>query len=131
MSGLFEDFQNNLLFADGANTLPPASRSTTASGTGVDMLETNACGAILHVGGVSGGTTAPTLDVAIEESTASGGTYTAIPGATFPQITTASHLRCINFKRTKRYVRATGTLGGTSPTCTYGVIVFGEKEVVR
>jgi hypothetical protein len=126
-AAIINDLKNNLLAADGANSLVPAVRTSSANGTGVDMVEADGpCFAILHVGTVSG--TSPTLDVTIEESTASGGTYTAITGAAFTQITNSSHLLIINFKRSKRFVRAVATIAGTSPSFACAVIVLGMKK---
>ena len=60
------DLANNLVAADGANSLPPAVRTASAQGTGVDLVDADgSCFAVLHVGAVSG--TTPTLDVAMEK----------------------------------------------------------------
>lgn len=129
MTTWLNDLKNNIVLADGSNSLQPASRTTTANGAGVDLSNADGpCFALITVGTVSAGTTAPTLDVKLQESTASTGTYTDITGATVAQITTLDHAVAINFRRTKRFVRAVGTMGGTTPSVVYGVTVFGQKK---
>ena len=126
MATNISDFRNNVVLANGANTLAPATRTSTANGTGVDLIDAEGpCAATLHVGTVSG--TSPTLDVTIEEST-DNSTFTAISGAAFAQITASSKALALNFKRSKRYVRAVATIAGTSPSFACAVLVFGQKK---
>jgi hypothetical protein len=128
MTTWINDLANNAVLGV---SLQASSRSTNANGTGVDLVDTDGeCFAFATVSAVSAGTTAPTVDISMEESTASGGTYTAITGATFAQITAAGTPAPINFKRTKRFVRAVGTVGGTTPTWTGAVLIMGQKKAV-
>lgn len=121
------DLKNNLLADDGANTIKPQTATSTVTGAAVDLVngEGNAF-AILHVGTVSG--TTPTLDVKIQESDTSGGTYADITGATIAQVTASDKLRVINFKRTKRFCRAVGTIAGTTPSFAFSVAILGQKK---
>ena len=66
MSTWINDLKNNLVFANDANSLAAASRTATASGGAVDLVDAEGnCFAILNVGTVTG--TSPTLDVKIQD----------------------------------------------------------------
>lgn len=86
------------------------------------------CFAALHVGAVSG--TTPTLDVKMQESDTSGGTYADISGATIAQVTAADKYKVINFRRTKRFCRAVATIAGTTPSYALAVAILGQKKAV-
>ena len=75
--------------------------------------------AVLQVRGTVSGTS-PTLDVSVQESDTEGGTYTAIPGASFVQKTAVGEER-IAFRTTKAWVCTVITAGGTTPS-------FGDTE---
>lgn len=118
------DFKNNHLHKP---AIRPQTATSTVTGSGVDMRDTTPCFAELVVGTVSG--TSPTLDVKLQESDTSGGTYSDISGATFAQVTASNKEEIINFKRTKRFVRALATIAGTSPSFAFAVNVFGRKDI--
>jgi hypothetical protein len=123
----FIDLKNSLVAPD-VQTIQPSALTTTTNGSAIDLiLSDGSCFASLHVGAVTG--TTPTLDVKIQESDTSGGTYSDITGATFAQQTTATHHLWINFKRSKRFCRAVATIGGSSPSFTLAVAIFGGKKV--
>jgi hypothetical protein len=111
--------------------MPARQRSGagTTNGTGQDVsnLEGHAI-AILDVTAESG--TSPTLDVKLQESDTVGGTYTDIVGAAFTQVTTVSGLQklALEIQMTKKFVRAVGTAGGTSPVYGWGVQLLGVKK---
>jgi hypothetical protein len=105
-------------FVQVKQSLIAAARTATANGTGIDFVNGDGfCFAMLHVGTTSG--TAPTLDVKIQEST-DNSTFTDISGATFTQATAAQSAGAdvprITFNRTKQYLRAVATIGGTTPS---------------
>jgi len=125
VSGLFEDIKNN--YVQGAS-IAPQTITVTTNGGAIDLDNTLEGFAELVVGAVSG--TTPTLDVKVQESDTSGGTYTDIAGATFTQVTAANKQQLINFKRSKRWLRAVATVGGTTPSFALAVSVFGRKKVV-
>ena len=85
-------------------------------------------GVLLRFGAVTG--TSPTIDVKIQESTASGGTYTDISGATFTQVTASNKTQVISFRRSKQYARAYATLGGTTPTGITACNIYQQKKLV-
>ncbi len=124
MSGLYADILHN--YVHGPSLRPQAVTAGT-NGSAVDLDNTLDGFAELVVGAVSG--TSPTLDVKLQESETSGGTYTDIAGATFAQVVAANKEEVLNFKRSKRHVRAAVTTGGTSPSFTLAVSIFGRKRV--
>src|SRR5262249_21969924 len=121
MSTYLRDLANSVLTKSASD---PAARTATVTGSGVDMITADGrCFAIQHVAAVTG--TTPTLDGKIQESS-DNSTFTDVSGATFTQVTTSTNLQVITFDRTKRYVRYVGTIAGTTPSFTMGVLV-GEQ----
>lgn len=110
-------------------SLVSAARTASANGTGVDTMGYNEVVALLDVGAVSG--TSPTLDVKLQESDTSGGTYTDISGAAFAQVTDANHSLTIGVKVgdgvRKRFIRAVATIGGTTPSFTCAIALLLAK----
>ena len=134
MASWWNDFQNNSL---SGQSLIPAVRTTSVNGAGVDMKEAElGLFALLDVGAVSG--TNPTLDVTLEESD-DNSVFTAINDfktgnpAAFAQRTDspANGIVSLTFKRSKQFVRAVGTTGGTSPSFAYSVSLHGLLKAVR
>jgi hypothetical protein len=126
---LQEDFKNNIKDNATGNSIRPQTATSTVTGQPVDLQETDGqCFALLNVGAVSG--TSPTLDVKVQESATSGGTYTDVPDAAFTQITAANKSALINFRRTKRFCRLLATIGGTSPSFALSGGVYGVKKAV-
>ena len=114
---------NNLsMRCNAAQSLVPATRTATGNGTGISTVGYGHLLAILNVGTVTG--TTPTLDVTLEESDTVGGTYVAITGAAFTQVTatpstaTATPKVGVNLVPgvRKAFIRAVATIGGTSPS---------------
>lgn len=104
----------------------PITATSTQTGSGVDTTGYNSLAASLEVGVVSG--TTPTLDVKLQESDTSGGTYTDISGATFTQVTATGNSQIIRVEGLnqgtsgrKRFIRAVGTIAGTTPSFAFGV----------
>ena len=109
------------------------SRTASADGTGFDLEGSNGAEGeaiiILSSDAASAGTN-PTLDVKLQESS-DDSTWSDISGATFTQVTDAASSQkiSINTNDVKRYLRAVGTIGGTSsPAFTYAVeLIYGKK----
>lgn len=123
--GLAQD----LVRATALTLLPALSRSADANGTGVDVSALEGHGiAILEAANVSG--TTPTLDVKLQESDTSGGTYTDVAGAAFTQVTTVAGIQtlAVEIQKTKKFVRAVFDVGGTSPVYTAGCYLVGQKK---
>jgi hypothetical protein len=97
----------------------PSTRTATVTGTGVDLapyvntVNTN-LKIVADVGTVTG--TTPTLDIKIQDSD-DNSSFSDITGATFTQITaTGAGAVEIHTKTNKRYIRAVGTIAGTTPS---------------
>ena len=110
------------------------ARTASANGTGFDLEGSNGAEGeaivILASDAASAGSS-PTLDVKLQES-ANNSDWSDISGATFTQVTDAAQALekiTINTNDVKRYLRAVGTIGGTSsPAFTYSVaLVYGKK----
>lgn len=105
-------------------TIRPVTATATATGAAVDTLGYNSAAITLEVGAVSG--TTPTLDVKVQECDTSGGTYTDITGAAFTQVTASNNSQILRVDglgvgSRKRYIRALGTIAGTTPSFAFGV----------
>lgn len=109
------------------NSLVPATRTATANGTGVDMNDHGPeVECLVSAGTVSG--TSPTLDVKLQESD-DNSTFTDITGATMTQITASTQIESKVFSnRSKRYVRAVGTIAGTNPSFACAVFLKARKK---
>lgn len=111
--------------------IAPARKTATANGSAIDIRE--------YVGDLkvvlstsAGGGTSPTLNVKMQESDASGGTYTDISGAAFTQVTGAADSTeaiTIRAGATKRYIRGVLTIAGTSPTFDMALVAVGVKQM--
>lgn len=106
------------------SVLANITSDTTTNGTAVDTQNATEILVFLDVGVIAG--TTPTVDVVIEHSDTSGGTYAAITGATFTQITTSNDDNTyegrIEAHGVKRWIRAAATSAGTM---TSGVVSCG------
>ena len=127
---------NKIDWAAAATTvelIAPARKTSTATGTGVDLsLYAGKCLVVLTSS--AGGGTTPTLDVKLQTSATVGGTYADISGATFTQVTDAADATeaiVVNLDGIATpFVRAVGTITGTSPTFDIGVTLIGMKQVL-
>jgi hypothetical protein len=123
MSTLLHDLPSQSVI--GASSYP-ATVSTSDVGASVDLIEADGrCFAIQVIGAVSG--TSPTLAGKIQES-ADNSTFTDIAGATFSTVSASSNLQVISFERTKRYVRYSRAVAGTSPSFAISVVIGEQKK---
>lgn len=113
--------EHNLLSAIAAKT---ASFDSTGVDLGVGTGEEFAS-ALVTTGVVSG--TTPTLDFVIQESD-DNSTFTNVTltktSAAYAQITATTNTQRIKFKRTKRYVRISVVIAGTTPSFTMGAVLL-------
>jgi hypothetical protein len=122
---------NSLAQALGLVLAAAARRTTTLTGTGIDVLHYE--GVALAVLNASAGTgTTPTLDVKLQHSD-DNSTFADVTGGAFTQVTDAAESAGIQVKRInvsdlKRYVRVIGTIAGTTPSFDYGVEFVGIKK---
>jgi len=106
--------------------------TSTVTGTGKDVTQWEGKAlAILNSGPASAGTL-PTLNVKLQHCATVGGSYVDITGATFTEVTNAAALVegiTINVSDLNGFIRAVGTIGGTStPTFDFSVELVGFKK---
>jgi hypothetical protein len=120
------DLKNAVVAADTTAAIAPQVAAAAITGTVIDMVDADGpCFGVLNVGAV---TSLTSLDVKVQESDASAGTYTDISGAAFPQITAAQKLKVINFKRSKRFVRAMLAMTGTSAIVACNILGIKKSQ---
>lgn len=108
---------------------PTAARTSTGSGTGIDM-QTYDGEVVLLLDSAAGTGTTPTLAVTVEHSDSLATGYTAITGAAFTTVTNAASQQklVVSKDEAKRYVRVTYTIGGGTPSFTFSVNGVGVKK---
>lgn len=106
-----------------------AARTATGNGSAVDCGEYDG-DLVLVLDSAAGAGTNPTLDIKLQSSATSNGTYADISGAAFTQVTTASSQKLtVNRDDAARYLRIVYTIGGTdNPSFTFSVSAFGLKK---
>ena len=126
------DIKNSL---DVLGSLAPASRTTTANGTGVDLANYDAACVVINAG-TAGGTT-PSFTFEVQESD-DNSTFTAVANAdldgTEPVVTTANDdtIYTIGYHGIKRYIRVAITAAsGTTPTLLSSAVVIRGKGRVK
>lgn len=127
-------FLRSLANAVYARITAPTARTATYAGTAFDTIDYDGTiKVVIDVSSVTG--TSPTYDFFISTSDTSGGTYTAITGATASQIT-ASGVREINVDASggslattcRRFIKVNATVGGTTPSALVGEGAVGIKK---
>jgi hypothetical protein len=101
--------------------LAPAARTATTSSGPIAAAGTATVALLaVHCSAASG--TTPTLDAVLEES-ADGSSWSTVTGSGITQLTAAGN-RLSTGAITKNYVRATLTIGGTTPsfTCSASIL---------
>ena len=105
-----------------------ARRTSTLTGTGIDVLDYE--GVALVLLNASAGTgTSPTLDVKLQHSD-DDSTYEDVTSGTFTQVTDVAEtagvkVMKLNVSDLKRYLRVVGTIAGTTPSFDFGVEFVG------
>jgi hypothetical protein len=108
-------------------SIRPVTATATVNGTGVDTLGYNSAVALLEVGVVSG--TSPTLAVKIQDSE-NNSSFADVAGLVFTTVTATGNSQILrieglnsNFQgvNRRRYLRAVGTITGTTPSFAFGV----------
>lgn len=104
-----------------AGFAPRAASAGTITGSAIDRDGFLSCVLHARAGDVSGGPSAQTYDVKLQDSADGSTGWADITGAAITQITAANgekHVN-VNLSGAKRYIRAVGTVGftgGTTPT---------------
>lgn len=109
--------------------LPPAAMTTTTTGTAIDMTAYRG-GALVTLHSAAGTGTTPTMDVKLQSSATSGGTYADIPSAAFTQVVGAASIQTLmlNVDSNKPWIKAVATIGGTTPSFTAAVSIAAVAE---
>jgi len=108
-----------------------ARRTSTLTGTGIDVLHYEGVGLVVLNASAGTGTT-PTLDVKLQHSD-DDSTYADVTGGTFAQVTDGAgtagvQVLKVNVSDLKRYLRVIGTIAGTTPSFDFGVEFVGIKK---
>lgn len=106
-------FMGDVALASAARTATASSGPVAAAGQATVAL------LLVHCSAASG--TTPTLDVALEQS-ADGSSWSAVTGGAATQLTAAGN-RIATGLITANYVRATATIGGTTPSFTFSASI--------
>jgi hypothetical protein len=101
-------------------SLVPATRTASANGSGVDTLGYTSAMAVILAGDIDTTDGNETYSFSVEEADTSGGTYTAISGAT-TTVTADNDVKVIRIDglgqgSRKRFLRVVATFGGTTPS---------------
>lgn len=112
---------------------PIAARTATFNSAGLDVRNfIGLAHVIQHVGAVSG--TTPTLDGKIQQSSDNGvaDAFTDVAGATFAQSTATDQNRelDLNLEGVEQFIRYTGTIAGTTPSFTMGVLMVATPQIL-
>lgn len=107
-----------------------AAQTATFNGTNTDVTSYEGVLACTQIVGTVSGTT-PTLDGKVETSDTSGSGYVSVPttsgasAATYTQVTASNNVQTvfIDKRACKKFIRYTGTIGGTTPSFTMGVLL--------
>ena len=121
--------QQNLEKLEISAAVASASVSATATSSAIDLKDFD--GDVLLVLNCAAGTgSSPTLDVKVQDSDETGGTYGDLSGATFTQVTTSASLQTleVNKDECKRFIKLVQTVGGSSPVFVYGISLIGAKK---
>lgn len=107
-----------------------AARTSTVTATGIDVSAYKGQLIVQQlVGAVSG--TSPTLNGKLQSSP-DDSVWTDISGATFTEVTASDSFQkiAVDVRDGAKYLRYVGTIAGTSPSFTMGVVLLGQKERV-
>lgn len=121
--------QQNLEKLDITAAVASASVTATATSSAIDLKEFD--GDVLLVLNCAAGTgSSPTLDIKVQDSDTSGGSYGDLSGATFTQVTTSASAQTleVNKDECKRFIKIVQTVGGSSPVFVYGISLVAAKK---
>ena len=121
--------QQNLEKLDVTAAVASASVTATATSSAIDLKEFD--GDVILVLNCAAGTgSSPTLDIKVQDSDETGGTYGDLSGAAFTQVTTSASLQTleVNKDECKRFIKIVQTVGGSSPVFVYGISLIAAKK---
>jgi len=122
---------NALSQAVGLVLAAAARRTSTLTGTGIDVLHYEGV-ALLALNASAGTGTTPTLDVKLQHSD-DNTTFADVTAGAFTQVTDVAgtagvQVKKVNVSDLKRYLRVIGTIAGTTPSFDFGVEFVGIKK---
>ena len=112
---------------------PPIARTSTLTGTALDVLDYEGealC--VLNAAAATAGTT-PTLNVKLQDCATSNGTFADVTDAAFVQVTDVGgtagvqYLK-VNVSALKRYLRVIGTIAGANASFDFSAEFIGVKK---
>ena len=121
--------QQNLEKLEISAAVASASVTATATSSAIDLKEFD--GDVLLVLNCAAGTgSSPTLDIKVQDSDETGGTYADLSGATFTQVTDSASVQTleVNKDECKRFIKIVQTVGGSSPVFVYGISLVALKK---
>lgn len=106
-----------------------AAVTSTATSGAIDLKEYDGDVSLILTSAAGTGSS-PTLDVKVQDSDASGGTYGDLSGASFTQITDSASMQVITFSKdeAKRYIKIVQTVGGSTPSFTFDINGLALKK---
>jgi len=107
-----------------------AERTSTLTGSGVDLSDYTGPVNIILTSSAGAGTT-PTLNVKLQESAASGSGYEDVSGAVFAEVdgsADSTQMITLQVDSLKQYVRVVGTIAGTDPVFSFGVVAVARQQ---
>ena len=115
-------------------TVPLANTGTVVNGTGFDRTEFLSCVLIASAGAATGGPSAQTYDVKLQEADLLAGPYTDVADAATPQISADNGLatKGVDLGGLKKFVRTVSTValtGGTDWPVSDTILLGGDREL--
>ena len=106
-----------------------AAVTSTATSAAIDLKEYDGDVSLILTSAAGTGSS-PTLDVKVQDSDASGGTYGDLSGAAFTQVTDSASMQVITFSKdeAKRYIKIVQTVGGSTPSFTFNINALALKK---
>ena len=106
-----------------------AAVTSTATSAAIDLKEYDGDVSLILTSAAGTGSS-PTLDVKVQDSDESGGTYGDLSGAAFTQVTDSASMQVITFSKdeAKRYIKIVQTVGGSTPSFTFNINALALKK---
>ena len=106
-----------------------AAVTSTATSAAIDLKEYDGDVSLILTSAAGTGSS-PTLDVKVQDSDASDGTYGDLSGAAFTQVTDSASVQVITFVKdeAKRYIKIVQTVGGSTPSFTFSINAVALKK---
>ena len=106
-----------------------AAVTSTARSAAIDLKEDDGDVSLILTSAAGTGSS-PTLDVKVQDSDSSSGTYGDLSGAAFTQVTDSASMQVITFCKdeAKRYIKIVQTVGGSTPSFTFNINAIALKK---